>query len=137
MNMSANETLKANEFDEQLSVEDPGELKRSLKLRHVVFIGLAYMSPLAVFDTFGIISDVTHGHVPAAYLLVIVALLFTAFSYSKMVKVYPLAGSVYSYTRKTINAHLGFIVGWAAMLDYLLLPMINAILSSIYLGAAF
>lgn len=114
-----------------------GQLQRSLKLRHVVFIGLAYMSPLAVFDTFGIISDVTGGHVPAAYILVIIALLFTAFSYGKMVKAYPFAGSVYTYTRKTMNSHLGFIVGWAAMLDYLLLPMINALLAAIYLGAAF
>lgn len=114
-----------------------GQLKRTLKLRHVVFLGLAYMSPLAVFDTFGIISDVTGGHVPTAYLLVIIALMFTAFSYGKMVKAFPSAGSVYTYTRKTMNPHLGFLVGWAAMLDYLLLPMINALLASIYLGAAF
>ncbi|TCP27824.1 putrescine:proton symporter (AAT family) [Scopulibacillus darangshiensis] len=114
-----------------------GQLKRSLKLRHVVFIGLAYMSPLAVFDTFGIVSEITNGHVPAAYILVTVAILFTAYSYGRMVKVYPSSGSAYTYTRKTINAHLGFLVGWAALLDYLFLPMINALLSSIYLSAVF
>ncbi|RNE67439.1 APC family permease [Cryobacterium tepidiphilum] len=115
----------------------PGTLKRSLKLRHIVFIGLAYMAPLAVFDTFGIVADTTGGHVPLAYLLILVAVLFTAFSYAKMVRVYPQAGSAYTYTRKTISSHLGFLVGWAATLDYLFLPMINALLSSIYMGAAF
>ncbi|WP_269410009.1 APC family permease [Lentibacillus daqui] len=129
---------EAKELDVPFNQESPkGQLKRSLKLRHVVFIGIAYMSPLAVFDTFGIISDITNGHVPAAYMLVIIAILFTAYCYGKMVKIYPYAGSIYTYTRKTINAHLGFLVGWAAILDYLFLPMINSLLASIYLSSAF
>lgn len=135
--MNPSEAKELNESFEQGRHADEGQLKRSLKLRHVVFIGLAYMSPLAVFDTFGIISDITNGHVPAAYILIIIAILFTAYSYGKMVKVYPFAGSVYTYTRKTMNAHLGFLVGWSAMLDYLFLPMINALLASIYLSSAF
>lgn len=53
------------------------ELKRTLKLRHILILGLAYMSPWAVFDTFGIISELTNGHVPASYVLVIIAVLFT------------------------------------------------------------
>lgn len=113
------------------------ELRRTLKLRHVVFIGIAYMSPLAVFDTFGIVSKSTGGHVPLSYVVVTIALLFTAFSYTKMVRAYPSAGSAYTYTRHTISPHLGFLVGWSAMLDYLFLPMINALLSSIYMAAAF
>lgn len=116
---------------------DAGKLKRTLKLRHLVFIGLAYMAPMAVFDMFGIVSAETDGHVPLAYLLVMVAVLFTAFSYSRMVRFFPLAGSAYTYAKEAINAHLGFLVGWAATLDYLLLPMINAILSAIYMGAVF
>ncbi|MBK0421603.1 APC family permease [Leucobacter sp. CSA2] len=126
--------------DDQIAHEiahDQGSLKRTLKLRHLVFIGLAYMAPLAVFDMFGIVADVTHGHVPLAYLVVMVAVLFTAFSYSRMVRFFPVAGSAYTYAKEAINAHLGFLVGWAATLDYLLLPMINAILSAIYMGAVF
>lgn len=114
---------------------EPGGLKRTLKLRHLVFIGLAYMAPLAVFDMFGIVADLTGGHVPLAYLVVMIAVLFTAFSYSRMVRFFPIAGSAYTYTKEAINAHLGFLVGWVATLDYLLLPMINAILSAIYMTA--
>ncbi|GAB3560986.1 APC family permease [Spelaeicoccus albus] len=116
---------------------DEGQLKRRLKLRHVVFIGLAYMSPFAVFDTFGIVSRSTDGHVPASYIIVTIAILFTAFSYGKMVKLFPVAGSAYTYTRRTIGSGLGFLVGWAALLDYLFLPMINALLAKIYLSAEF
>ncbi|MHA3684234.1 APC family permease [Leucobacter sp. HY1908] len=126
--------------DDQIAhavAHEPGQLRRTLKLRHLVFIGLAYMAPLAVFDMFGIVADETGGHVPLAYLVVIVAVLFTAFSYSRMVRFFPIAGSAYTYAKEAINAHLGFLVGWVATLDYLLLPMINAILSAIYVGAVF
>jgi putrescine importer len=115
----------------------PANLRRRLKLHHVVFIGLAYMSPFAVFDTFGIVTEMTNGHVPASYIIVTIAIIFTAFSYAKMVRVYPSAGSAYTYTRKTINPGVGFLVGWAALLDYLFLPMINALLADIYLSAEF
>lgn len=122
---------------ESVAPTTEGGLRRSLKLHHLVFIGLAYMAPLAVFDMFGIVADVTSGHVPLAYLVVLVAVLFTAFSYAKMVRFFPIAGSAYTYVREAINPHLGFLVGWAATLDYLLLPMINALLSGIYMSAVF
>ncbi|SDI81619.1 APC family permease [Alteribacillus bidgolensis] len=118
-------------------MKEQGELQRQLTLMHVIVMGLAYMSPFAVFDTFGIVSEVTSGHVPTAYILVFTAILFTAFSYGKMVKRYPVSGSVYTYTQKTMNPHIGFIVGWITFLAYLALPMINALLARIYLSAGF
>src|SRR5699024_11386476 len=99
--------------------------------------GLAYMSPFAVFDTFGIIAELTNGHVPASYILVMIAVLFTVFSYSKMAEAYPTSGSAYTYTRKTMNSGLGFLIGWIVLLDYLFLPMINAAFAKIYLSAVF
>lgn len=118
-------------------MENTPQLNRSLRLWHIVLIGLGYMAPMAVFDTFGIVAEVTNGHVPAAYVLTLLAILFTAASYGKMVQIYPTAGSAYTYTRRTINSHVGFLVGWSALLDYLFLPMINALLTKIYLSAAF
>ncbi|MFC7392219.1 APC family permease [Scopulibacillus cellulosilyticus] len=113
------------------------QFERTLKLKHLVFIGLAYMAPFAVFDTFGIVSQTTKGHVPAAYILVTIAVLFTAFSYGKMVKEFPQAGSAYTYTRHTMHPGLGFLVGWASLLDYLFMPMINALLANVYLSTGF
>ncbi|GLX70666.1 APC family permease [Paenibacillus glycanilyticus] len=112
-------------------------LKRTLGLWSIVMLGLGYMAPMALFDTFGIVSGSTDGHVPVAYAIALVAMLFTAFSYGRMVKVFPSAGSAYTYTQKTMNPHLGFLVGWSSLLDYLLLPMVNALLSQIYLSAIF
>lgn len=118
-------------------MENVGKLKRTLKLWQVVVIGVAYMTPMVVFDTFGIVSEVTNGHVPTSYAIALIAMLFTAASYGKMVKAFPLAGSAYTYTQKTISKHLGFLVGWSVLLDYLFLPMVNSLLAGIYLSALF
>ncbi|MBN6189238.1 APC family permease [Aneurinibacillus sp. BA2021] len=116
---------------------DNTSLKRSLKLRHVVMLGLGYLTPMVVFDTFGIASGETGGHVPLAYIIALAAMLFTAFSYGKMVRAFPSAGSAYTYAQKSIHPHVGFLVGWAAMLDYLFLPMVNILLMQIYFTAIF
>ncbi len=42
---------------------------KKLSLWQVTVIGIAYMTPMTVFDTFGIVSGITQGHVPLAYLL--------------------------------------------------------------------
>ncbi|WP_042353808.1 APC family permease [Bacillus rubiinfantis] len=114
-----------------------GSLKRSLGLWAIVGLGLGYMTPTVVFDTFGIVSEETNGVVPLAYLTALVVMLFTAISYGKMVRVFPTAGSAYTYTRETINPHLGFLVGWASLLDYILLPMVNALIIRIYMVSVF
>ncbi|MEW9676769.1 APC family permease [Lentibacillus sp. L22] len=116
---------------------DKNQIQRKLRLVHVVAIGLAYMSPFAVFDTFGIASDVSSGHVPTAYVVVFLAILFTAMSYGKLVKRFPNAGSVYTYTKNILNPYLGVMVGWVSFIAYLALPMINALLAKIYLSAGF
>lgn len=122
--------------DDDAAVTGSG-LRRRLTLRHIVFIGLAYMAPLAVFDTFGIAADASGNRVPASYLLVVVAVVITALSYARMVRHYPSAGSAYTYAKEAIHPHVGFMVGWATTLAYLFLPMLNALLSAVYMGAAF
>lgn len=108
--------------------------KKTLKLWQVVIIGLAYIAPMTVFDTFGIVSGITNGHVPSAYVLALLGILFTAVSYGVLVRRFPESGSAYTYTRRAINPHVGFLVGWSSLLDYLLLPMVNALLAKLYLS---
>lgn len=113
------------------------KLQRSLTLGQVVVIGLAYLTPMTVFDSFVIVSQKTSGHVPSAYILALVIMLLTAFSYGKLAKRFPQAGSAYTYVQKSIGNQCGFIVGWLSLLDYILLPMVNALLARIYLEALF
>lgn len=113
------------------------KLHRVLGLPSLVFFGLAYMVPLAVFDTYGIVTQVTLGHLPAAYVLTLAAMFFTAYSYGRMVEVLPAAGSAYSYSRHAFGGSTGFMVGWTLMLDYIFLPMLNYILIGIYMSEYF
>lgn len=112
-------------------------LQRTLSLGSVVLFGIAYMTPIIVLGTFGILAQSTVGMVPAAYLAALVAMFFTAMSYGRMAAAFPVAGSAYSYVRKAISPKLGFIAGWAVLLDYLFLPMAIWLIGAAYLHSAF
>jgi amino acid transporter len=50
---------------------------------------------------------------------------------------YPVAGSAYTYVRKAIDSRVGFLVGWAVLLDYFFLPMVIWLIGAAYLSAQF
>ena len=103
-----------------------------LKYPALVFFGLAYMVPLGIFTTYGQVTVLSEGHLPVAYIITLTAVLFTALSYCKMTSTLPLAGSAYSYVQKIFGGNAGFLVGWAQLLDYLFLPIINYIAIGIF-----
>lgn len=113
-----------------------GRLQRVLGTPELVLFGLAYMVPLTVFSTYGVVTQITEGHLAGAYALTTVAMLFTAFSYGRMVVALPSAGSAYSYTQTTFGRHVGFLAGWSLLLDYVFLPMINYLIIGIFVHAS-
>lgn len=115
----------------------PIRLSRVLGLPSLILFGLAYMVPLTVFTTYGVVTDLTAGHLPGAYIITLTAMLFTAYSYGRMVIAHPYAGSAYTYTQRAFGSHIGFVAGWALLLDYIFLPMINYLVIGIYLNASF
>jgi putrescine importer len=104
----------------------PG-LRRSLKLWHLVVYGIIIIQPTAPMGIYGVVSNVAGGHVIDTILIAMVAMLFTAFSYGRMARVYPSAGSAYTYVGKELNPLIGYVVGWSMLMDYLLNPIICAI----------
>ncbi|KAF0862056.1 APC family permease [Pseudomonas sp. LD120] len=112
-------------------------LRRILGLPALVFFGLVYMVPLTVFTTYGVVTQITGGRTAAAYVVTLFAMLFTALSYSVMVKKYPIAGSAYSYASLSFGPGIGFLAGWSLLLDYLFLPMINYLVIGLFLNLAF
>ncbi|WP_067927572.1 APC family permease [Alicyclobacillus shizuokensis] len=110
-------------------------LRRTLTLYPLVLFGLAYMAPMIVFGTFGVMDQTTHGSAVTAYIIASVAMLFTAYSYGRMAKAYPISGSAYTYVRRTMGSHLGFVIGWVTLLDYFFLPMVIWLIGGVYLNA--
>ena len=129
--MSDEKNIKASAGDDTLeSFGYEQELNRVLGLPAVCLFGFAYLAPCTIFSYFGLINGSTHGMMSFAYFIATVAMLFTALSYRQMVKAYPIAGSVYNYTSRSINPSVGFLSGWVILLDYILLPMINYIIAA-------
>lgn len=106
---------------------DTPSLQRSLGLRDLVLYGIIIIQPTAPLGIYGVVNNVAGGHVVATILIAMVAMLFTAISYGRMARVYPSAGSAYTYVGKELHPMLGYIVGWSMLLDYLLNPIICAI----------
>jgi putrescine importer len=112
-------------------------LTRALRLPSLVLFGLAYLTPLIVLGIFGVISAEAGGATASAYIVALIAMLFTANSYGRLAAAFPVAGSAYTYVRRTIDGRAGFLVGWAIMLDYLFLPMVIWLIGGSYLTAQF
>ncbi|PRI11277.1 APC family permease [Leucobacter massiliensis] len=121
---------------ETTSAQRP-RLKRELGLLGLTLFGVTYMTVITVFTTYGIVNQVTDGHLPASYVVAVVTMLFTAGSYAAMVRKYPVAGSAYTYTQQSFGGAAGFLTGWVMLLDYLFIPMINFMLIGIYLNTEF
>lgn len=118
-------------------MEQNHSLVKSLKLHQVVFMGLAWMTPMIFFTVYGVAHEAAGGMLAAAYIVAFIAIFFTAYSYSKMVKAYPISGSAYTYTNKAISKKAGFLVGWALLLDYIFSPIIAILTFGIFMNTEF
>lgn len=107
--------------------EEAPSLRRSLKLWHLIVYGIVIIQPTAPMGIYGVVSNVARGHVVTTILIGMVAMLFTAVSYGRMARIYPSAGSAYTYVGKELNSLAGYVVGWSMLMDYLLNPIICVI----------
>ena len=99
-------------------------LNRTLGLWNLIIIGMVIIQPTAPMGIYGVNSNKAHGHVVTTILIAMVAMHFTAISYGRMARVYPSAGSAYTYVGQEIHSAFGYIVGWGMVMDYLLNPLI-------------
>ena len=112
-----------------------GPLRRSLSRRDLIVYGLLFIGPLAPVGVFGVLDARTNGAVALVYAVATVAMAFTAWSYAQMSAVVPHAGSVFAYVTEGVGRGAGFLAGWLAMLDYLLIPSVAYLFSGIALHA--
>jgi amino acid transporter len=108
-----------------------GSLRRVLTRRDLILYGLVILTPTAPYPVYGIVQQLSRGHAALAYLIAMVAMLFTAASYGQMAAAFPAAGSTYTYTQRALNEHVGFLAGWAMILDYFLIPLESIIYAAL------
>jgi putrescine importer len=112
-------------------MEGQTKFKRVLSRRDLILYGLVILTPTAPYPLYGIVQQVSHGHAALSYLVAMVGMLFTGNSYAKMSAAYPSAGSTYTYAQRALNEHVGFLAGWAMILDYFLIPLLSVIYAAL------
>jgi amino acid transporter len=105
----------------------PLRLKKVLTLWDLIFYGLVLIQPTAPIPLFGVAQKLSNGHTVTVILIAMLAMVVTAVSYGRMAAIYPSAGSAYTYVGRVINPHLGFLIGWAMILDYVLQPLLGVV----------
>lgn len=98
------------------------ELRRGMGLWDVVLYGVLFMVIIAPHSIWGLVQQQGLGMSTLVYLVGFVAIGFTALSYVRMSRRFPIAGSVYSYVQRGLNPHAGFMSGWLILLDYCITP---------------
>ena len=111
------------------------KLKRVLTVPDMIVYGLIFMVPIAPMGIYGGVFHDSGGMPALVYLVGTLAMVFTAVSYSMLIREWPVAGSVYSYTSRGLGKGIGFVTGWTLLLDYLLIPVLMYVVASTALSS--
>jgi putrescine importer len=111
-------------------------LRRVLSLGDLFFYGIVAVTPSAPATIFGLADVRSRGHVVVTILAAMVAMVFTAISYGRLASLYPSAGSAYTYVSRGIHPLLGFVAGWAMLLDYIVIPLFCVLYGTLSLQRA-
>ncbi len=120
----------------QQSIERVGRLRRVLSVWDLILYGIMAVTPSAPATVFGLAELRSHGHAVVTILAAMIAMVLTAISYGRMAALYPSAGSAYTYVGRGLHPYLGFISGWAMLLDYVVSPLFCVIYGSLALQRA-
>jgi putrescine importer len=107
--------------------DKPTHLKRALNRWDLILYGVIVIQLTAPMPVFGVLSARAGGHVVTTILLAMVAMAFTAISYGRMAQAYPSAGSAFTYVTQEFSPVMGYVTGWAMLMDYVLNPLISII----------
>ncbi|MFT8709427.1 MAG: APC family permease [Sporolactobacillus sp.] len=108
------------------------QLSRTLSVKDLTMYGIVFMIPVAPIAWYGSFLAPSAGMVALAYLIGMVAMLFTGFSYMYMSQEYPISGSVYSYVQQGAHTDLGFLAGWSITLDYIFIPAVCYLVGAMF-----
>lgn len=111
-------------------------LRPALRTWNLILFGIVAMAPIAGVTMYGFVAALSGGAVIPAYLLAGAGVGLTAMSFAAMAEAAPGAGSVYGYASHAMGRFMGFLGGWAILLDYLLLTALVIVFGAYYLTGA-
>src|SRR6266516_2595353 len=90
----------------------------------------------SLFFALGVIALEALGFTPWVLLLVGALFLLVALSYAEGTAALPETGGAATFVRRAFNDQLGFLTGWALLLDYVIVIALAALFVPHYLGNA-
>ncbi len=111
-------------------------LRREISLLGSFSMGFADVGA-DVFVAIGLVAAYAAGFSPLAFLIASICYVTTGLVYSELTVIYPYAGGAQIYGMRAKGDALGFLAGWAIMLDYVLDIGLFSIASAGYLSFLF
>ncbi len=122
--------------NDQVPRDTSPRMPRALSLGNLAVFGLVAMAPVAAFTMYGFVFITSGGAITPAYLIGAAGIALTALSFAQMASVMAQSGSVYGYAKSAIGGTVGFLGGWALLLDYMLLGSLTAVYGALYVASA-
>jgi APA family basic amino acid/polyamine antiporter len=110
--------LRKTSVDAMRARREPHSLKRALRGRDLIAIGLGTMIGGGIFTTIGPGVHKAGPAVVVAFVLAGLASLLAALCYAELGAVIPSAGSAYTFAYATLGEVVGWIIGWNLILEY-------------------
>ncbi|RIO84784.1 amino acid permease, partial [Staphylococcus haemolyticus] len=96
-----------------------GHLKRTLRVRDFLALGVGTIVSTAIFTLPGVVAAEHAGPAVAlSFLLAAIVAGLVAFSYAEMASTMPFAGSAYSWINVLFGEFAGWVAGWALLAEY-------------------
>jgi len=116
---------------------DKGSLRQLLGTRDLFSVGYGDVGS-SIYYALGLTCAFALGATPIAITVAGLFFLFTTLTYMELSAAMPVAGGAQVFARRAFNSDLlGFIAGWALLLDYVITAAISAFTIGPYLGYFF
>lgn len=115
--------------------ENGGQLKRTLKQRHLTMIAIGGSIGTALFLSTGYaLNQAGPGGLVTAYLIVAVMIFFIIMSLGEMATYLPCAGSFQTYSSIYVSPSFGFAIGWTYWFSWAVTVGIEVVAAAIIMG---
>jgi APA family basic amino acid/polyamine antiporter len=109
-------------------------LRRAVGIRLLASVLLVNLA-MAVFVSLGVVADEALGVTPLVFVVTGLVFLLVLLAYLEGTAMLPQAGGAAGFARRGLGELSSFLVGWALLLDYLILSVLTAYFAVHYLGS--
>jgi APA family basic amino acid/polyamine antiporter len=103
---------------DKMREEAPAVLRRALRARDLIAVGLGTMIGGGIFTTIGPGVKLAGPAIIIAFMVAGLASFFAALSYAELGAMVPIAGSAYTYAYATLGQLVAWIIGFALLFEY-------------------